>query len=256
MLGFPDGSVVKNLPCRRCRSHGFSPWVEKIPWWRERQPALVFLPGESHGQRSLVGPSWWGHRVRHNWTTEHACANDYRMLDSSGEWKKQGRHLGCRLSCLRKHGVSDLPVIPGMKERGESWEHWGGRGQIWRASDVILRSFHVILHEVRAIEWFHREKGRGQFNICTRLRAVWGVIWSWVRWELEQSGDYHSSPGEKRGTVAAWKERRKHPDPVVSNPEGCKNYFCQSIPVTQGSKGVTFEAVVTELWDPTISLNC
>ena len=36
------------------------PWVRKIPWRREWQPTAVFLPGESHGQRSLVGYSPWG----------------------------------------------------------------------------------------------------------------------------------------------------------------------------------------------------
>ena len=29
-------------------------------------PTPVFLPGEYHGQRSLVGYSPWGHRVRHD----------------------------------------------------------------------------------------------------------------------------------------------------------------------------------------------
>ena len=37
--------------------HGFNPWVKKIPWRRARQPTPVFLPGESHGQRSLAGYS-------------------------------------------------------------------------------------------------------------------------------------------------------------------------------------------------------
>ena len=40
------------------RSHkrrGFNPWVGKIPWRRKWQPTPVFLLGESHGQRSLVG---------------------------------------------------------------------------------------------------------------------------------------------------------------------------------------------------------
>ena len=32
------------------------------PWRREWLPAPVFLPGESHGQRSLVGYSPWGHK--------------------------------------------------------------------------------------------------------------------------------------------------------------------------------------------------
>ena len=43
--------------CRRCKRRGFNPWVRKIPWRRKWQPSLVFLPGESHGQRSLAGYS-------------------------------------------------------------------------------------------------------------------------------------------------------------------------------------------------------
>ena len=39
------------------RRHWFHPWVGKIPWRRKRQPTPVFLPGESHGRRSLVGYS-------------------------------------------------------------------------------------------------------------------------------------------------------------------------------------------------------
>jgi len=42
---------------------GFDPWVGKIPWGREWLPIPVFLPGELHGQRSLVGYSPWGCRV-------------------------------------------------------------------------------------------------------------------------------------------------------------------------------------------------
>ena len=36
--------------------------VRKIPWRRAWQPTPVFLPGESNGQRSLVGYSLWGHK--------------------------------------------------------------------------------------------------------------------------------------------------------------------------------------------------
>ena len=39
-----------------------NPWVGKILWRRKWQPTPVFLPGESHGQRSLVGYSPQGHR--------------------------------------------------------------------------------------------------------------------------------------------------------------------------------------------------
>ena len=38
------------------------------------QPTPVFLPGESHGQRSLVGYSPWGHRELHDWVTKHNTA--------------------------------------------------------------------------------------------------------------------------------------------------------------------------------------
>ena len=49
------------LQCRRLRL-GFSPWVGKIPWRRKWQPTPVFLPGKSHGQRSLEGYNPWGYK--------------------------------------------------------------------------------------------------------------------------------------------------------------------------------------------------
>ena len=48
--------TVKYLPEMR------KTWAEKIPWRREWQPTPVFLPGESHGQRRLVGYSPWDHK--------------------------------------------------------------------------------------------------------------------------------------------------------------------------------------------------
>ena len=38
---------------------GFDLWVGKISWRREWLPTPVFLPGKSHGQRSLAGYSPW-----------------------------------------------------------------------------------------------------------------------------------------------------------------------------------------------------
>jgi len=48
--------VVKNPPANAGRPMrcGFDPWDRKIPWRRAWQPTPEFLPGESHGQRSLV----------------------------------------------------------------------------------------------------------------------------------------------------------------------------------------------------------
>ena len=47
-------------PTCQCRMLGFDPWVGKICWRRKRQRTPVFLPGKSHGQRSLAGYSPWG----------------------------------------------------------------------------------------------------------------------------------------------------------------------------------------------------
>ena len=49
----------KESACQSWRL-GFNPWVRKIPWRRKRQPTPVFLPGKSHGQRSLADYSPWG----------------------------------------------------------------------------------------------------------------------------------------------------------------------------------------------------
>ena len=55
--------------CRRHKRRRFDPWVRKSPWRRKWQPTPVFLPGESHGQRSLVCYSPWG--LKESDMTEH-----------------------------------------------------------------------------------------------------------------------------------------------------------------------------------------
>ena len=47
--------------CRRLKRCRFYPWLGKIPWSRKWQPTLVFLPGDSNGQGSLVSysPQCW-----------------------------------------------------------------------------------------------------------------------------------------------------------------------------------------------------
>ena len=55
---YPRGSVVKNLPAMQetpVQSLG-----REDPWRRKWQPIPVFLPGKSHGQRSLVDYGPWG----------------------------------------------------------------------------------------------------------------------------------------------------------------------------------------------------
>ena len=59
--GFPGGSDSKESACQ-CRRHRFDPWVRKITWRSEWQPIPVFLPADSHEQRSLASCSPGGHK--------------------------------------------------------------------------------------------------------------------------------------------------------------------------------------------------
>ena len=63
--------MVKN-PSANTDIGELDPWVRKIPWRRAWQATPVFLPGEFHGQRSLVGYSPGGHRVGHDGATKHS----------------------------------------------------------------------------------------------------------------------------------------------------------------------------------------
>ena len=61
----PGGSGKElTCQCRRPNRHGFDPWVGKSPWRKAWQPIPIFLPEESHGQRSLAG---YSHGVAKSW---------------------------------------------------------------------------------------------------------------------------------------------------------------------------------------------
>ena len=54
----------------QCTGLKFGPWVREVPWRREWLPTPVFLPGKSHGQRSLASYGPWGRKESD--TTEHS----------------------------------------------------------------------------------------------------------------------------------------------------------------------------------------
>ena len=64
-LLFSLGWIWRVRTGKYLRRPDFDPWVGKIPWRREWQLTLVFLPGECHGQRSLAGYSLQGQK---SWT--------------------------------------------------------------------------------------------------------------------------------------------------------------------------------------------
>ena len=59
--GFPGGSVGKESPAvKEIQEMQVHSMGEEDPWRRTWQPTPIFLPGKSHGWRSLVGCSPWG----------------------------------------------------------------------------------------------------------------------------------------------------------------------------------------------------
>ena len=78
---------------RRRKRHGFDPWVGKSLWRRKWQPTSVFLPGESYGQRSLVGYSPWG-RKDLEWL---------KRLSMHEEWHRLAEQVLC---------PEQIPLIP------------------------------------------------------------------------------------------------------------------------------------------------
>ena len=61
LLGFPDGSDGKET-AHNVGDLGLISRIGKIFWRRECLSTLIFLPGEFHGQRTLVGYSSWGYK--------------------------------------------------------------------------------------------------------------------------------------------------------------------------------------------------
>ena len=68
--GLPRWPSGKESACQ-CRGHGLDPWLGKISWRRKWQHIPVFLPGKSHGRRSLVDYSPWGRKEVD--MSGHAC---------------------------------------------------------------------------------------------------------------------------------------------------------------------------------------
>ena len=82
---------------RKQKRRVFHPWVRKSLWSRKWQPSLVFFPGESHRQRSLVGYSQEGRRVWLNWgdlTPLHAKGRGKNQSHSSSPRTVLGRAIG------------------------------------------------------------------------------------------------------------------------------------------------------------------
>ena len=105
----------------RCNRRQFDPWVGKIPWRREWKPSPVFLPGESHGQRSLAGRC--SYQVLPG-LEEAALKASWYMCDGGGRgegWEETARWV--------EGGHSWQKAQPGQRPGGlKRWSVW----EVWR----------------------------------------------------------------------------------------------------------------------------
>ena len=97
------------LQCRKHRGHAFNPWVWENPLEEEGQPTPAFLPGKSHGQRSLVSYNPWGHKESD--TTEQQSNNSNMGIKESNVRLGHEQHLtevdnqGQSHTMGSKHGI-------------------------------------------------------------------------------------------------------------------------------------------------------
>ena len=127
-LGFSGGSDGKESTYNAGEqglNPGLVPWVGKIFQGREWQLTPVFLPGEIHGQRSLVGYSPWGHRVGHDWATNTFIFNTNSIIyglqtfpgttlsphPRSDMTEQQQQHLSCNNMCPEHCEVISLKLL-------------------------------------------------------------------------------------------------------------------------------------------------
>ena len=115
--GFPRRLSGKQ-PAYQCRRHWrrrFYPWVVKIPGEANgNRFTPVFLPGESHGQRILVGCSPRGHRESD--TTEHTRARGAQTTRPSSP--------PAPAAFSRPYSVLALPVSVTVHAVSQSVQHF------------------------------------------------------------------------------------------------------------------------------------
>ena len=89
--------MVKRLPAMQ----ETNPWVGKIPWRKKWQPTPMFWPGESHGQRGLLGYSPGRHKesdtterltlsLSHTFTREKITSGHPSEIITSSIFKNEG----------------------------------------------------------------------------------------------------------------------------------------------------------------------
>ena len=153
-------------------------WVYYTPWRRQWQPTPVFLPGESHGQRSLVGYSPWGrkesdttewlHPLTHSYYTHvhtymhvhvHGCMTLQNMPDATvNQWTTRHNTNVQFLQLVKRHNL-----LKNVKKRLwvflVSWVSWR---PVLRNSSPLFR-----------LEWRHQKAEATERASEWKGKGVW-----------------------------------------------------------------------------------
>ena len=165
--GFPGGSEGKD----NMGDQGLIPGSGRLPWRREWQPTPVFLPGESHGQRTLADYSPRGHqesnmteRSVHTWSFSAWCPSPW------------GFGHGLLVQCLCSPGI---PSSPGGQSQTSCEWMWcsvaaeGGNGR----GKTRTKDKNYVVYTKLASLMAHSKESACQ---CKRHRFktwVWKITW-------------------------------------------------------------------------------
>ena len=123
-----------SLQCKRPR---FDPWVMKIPWRREWQPTPIFLPGESHGQRSLVG--YIVVVIPLGMESQHIYIEGHWLLTFSVLRNLLKPHKG-----MIEHNICRLHKVSESSQGALLWAyHWAFSWKTWNCLILLISDFSV-----------------------------------------------------------------------------------------------------------------
>ena len=214
--------------------HGFDPWIMKIPWRRSWQPTPVFLPGESPGQRSLVGYSPWGptesdttavtyhactyvhtHTHTHTWNDNHS----FSKIWPSKHVYEHAKYSIKRDICFWHAGIR-RSTHPLHKKQVESWMKLSKTSisALWRPTKGVPQT-------ETTYSWNYWTPGRNRAGLqhpCLRMLPFSRPRQLSCSTRRFNWGGGHCSPGEEQSaTMATWQHMNRegqgphHPEVAV-----------------------------------------
>ena len=109
-LGFPGGSEGKESACNMV-DLSVIPGLERATSRRAWQPTLIILPGESHGQRSLLGYSPCSrNNLRHTDNTTFMAESEEELKSLLIKVKEESEKVSLNLNIQKTKVMASGPI--------------------------------------------------------------------------------------------------------------------------------------------------